>query len=446
MSDDHTSSTPTPAPSTSRLDAGLEAEIAEALGGRSVDDLMSVPNRAAAPKSGGRQMRTGRVVQVHGQDVFVEFGPKSQGVCPLAHFEDPPALGENFDFVVERLDPFENMLILARPGQVTKAAFGDVEVGQLVEARCTGMNRGGLEMEFAHHKAFMPAAHVDLRHIEDISIFIGQKFPCEIIELKKEKGRMVLSRRKVLERDKAEKREQLMAVLEVGQQRTATIVSVQPYGAFADLGGADGLIPISELAHERLRHAKDAVKEGDVVEVKVIRVEGSGKSIKITLSRKAVMADPVATAMKDLQEGATVTGRVTNLTEFGAFVELAPGVEGLVHISEITHDRLPNPVATLRKDEVVNVKILSIDEKKKRIALSIKALKDAPARPEREHRGGGGGGGGRGGRGREREEPMVERAADPAMQKLLSRFGAGSLKGGLGSVPGDTKSGNKVPK
>ncbi|MEY4182912.1 MAG: hypothetical protein RLZZ217_1538, partial [Planctomycetota bacterium] len=391
-------------PSTSRLDAGLEAEIAEALGGRSVDDLMSAPTRPAAPKSGGRQMRTGRVVQVHGQDVFVEFGPKSQGVCPLAHFEDPPALGESFDFVVERLDPFENMLILARPGQVTKAAFGDVEVGQLVEARCTGMNRGGLEMEFAHHKAFMPAAHVDLRHIEDISVFIGQKFPCEIIELKKEKGRMVLSRRKVLERDKAEKREQLMAVLEVGQQRTATIVSVQPYGAFADLGGADGLIPISELAHERLRHAKDAVKEGDVVEVKVIRVERQGKDTKITLSRRAVMADPVATAMKDLQEGATVTGRVTNLAEFGAFIELAPGVEGLVHISEITHERLPNPVATLRKDEVVTVKILSIDEKKKRIALSIKALTDAPPRPEREDRGGG-----RGGRGRDREEPEVRR-------------------------------------
>ena len=442
MSDDQTPSTPSPAPSTSRLDAGLEAEIAEALGGRSADELMSAPSRGAAPKSGGRQMRTGRVVQVHGQDVFVEFGPKSQGVCPIAHFEEPPALGESFDFVVERLDPFENMLILARPGQVTKAAFGDVEVGQLVEARCTGMNRGGLEMEFAHHKAFMPAAHVDLRHIEDISVFIGQKFPCEIIELKKEKGRMVLSRRKVLERDKAEKREQLMAVLEVGQQRSATIVSVQPYGAFADLGGADGLIPISELAHERLRHAKDAVKEGDVVEVKVIRVERQGKDTKITLSRKAVMADPVATAMKDLQEGATVTGRVTNLAEFGAFIELAPGVEGLVHISEITHDRLPNPVATLRKDEVVTVKILSIDEKKKRIALSIKALKDAPARPEREDRGGGG----RGGRGRDREEPMVERAADPAMQKLLSKFGGGSLKGGLGSVPGDTKAGNKIPK
>jgi small subunit ribosomal protein S1 len=441
MSDDHTPSTPSPAPSTSRLDAGLEAEIAEALGGRSVDDLMSAPTRPAAPKSGGRQMRTGRVVQVHGQDVFVEFGPKSQGVCPLAHFEDPPALGESFDFVVERLDPFENMLILARPGQVTKAAFGDVEVGQLVEARCTGMNRGGLEMEFAHHKAFMPAAHVDLRHIEDISVFIGQKFPCEIIELKKEKGRMVLSRRKVLERDKAEKREQLMAVLEVGQQRTATIVSVQPYGAFADLGGADGLIPISELAHERLRHAKDAVKEGDVVEVKVIRVERQGKDTKITLSRRAVMADPVATAMKDLQEGATVTGRVTNLAEFGAFIELAPGVEGLVHISEITHERLPNPVATLRKDEVVTVKILSIDEKKKRIALSIKALTDAPPRPEREDRGGG-----RGGRGRDREEPMVERAADPSMAKLLLKFGGGSLKGGLGSVPGDTKSGNKIPK
>jgi predicted RNA-binding protein with RPS1 domain len=165
------------------------------------------------------------------------------------------------------------------------------------------------------------------------------------------------------------------------------------------------------------------------------------------------MADPIATAMKDLQEGATVTGRVTNLTEFGAFIELAPGVEGLVHISEITHERLPNPVATLRKDEVVTIKILSVDDKKKRIALSIKALTEAPPRPEREDRGGDRGGnrggdrgGPRGGRGREREEPMVERAADPSMAKLLLKFGGGSLKGGLGSVPGDTKSGNKIPK
>ncbi|MBM4101441.1 MAG: 30S ribosomal protein S1, partial [Phycisphaerae bacterium] len=191
--------------------------------------------------SAGRQLRSGRVMEIRGNDVYIEFGPKSQGICPLDHFAEPPKPGEEMEFVVERLDPFEGLLILAREGAASKAPWSDLKVGHIVEARCVGMNVGGLDMEVAHHHAFMPASQVDVRHIEDISIFLGQKVECEIVELRRNKERMLLSRRRVLERRRAEQRDEVLKSIEVGTERTATIVSLQPFGAFADLGGVDGL-------------------------------------------------------------------------------------------------------------------------------------------------------------------------------------------------------------
>ncbi|MBU3729758.1 MAG: 30S ribosomal protein S1, partial [Phycisphaerales bacterium] len=301
---------PRPTQTRSAVDLSLEAEIEAALGSLSVEDLLdSSPKRVPLHRTtGGRQMRSGRVMQVRDGDVLVEFGPKRQGVCPVAQFETPPEPGTEMEFMVERLDPFENVLILSRPGAVTRAEWGTLDIGQVVEARCVGVNRGGLEMEVAHHRAFMPAAHIDIRHIEDTSTLIGEKFPCMIIELKKERGRMVLSRRKVLERERDEKRKELLNSLKPGQRVTATIVSVQPYGAFADLGGIDGLIPIGQLAYEHIKHPSEVVNPGDVVELKVLRVEKAGKNSKVTLSRKGLMIDPVVTALESISAGSTVQG------------------------------------------------------------------------------------------------------------------------------------------
>ena len=287
------------------INAALNAEIERALGGMNAQEILDATNtpRPAARTSGtnpirrtsgGRQLRTGQVMDVRGKDVFVEFGPKSHGICPIAHFETPPTAGEKLEFVVERLDPFEGVLILAREGMITKAQWGDLKVGQVVEARCVGMNVGGLDMEVAHHHAFMPAAQVDLRHVEDISVFLGQKMECEIIELRRNRERMLLSRRRVLEKERTEKRNVVLGEIEVGSQRTATIVSLQPFGAFADIGGVDGLIPMGELAHGMLQQASDAVSVGDVVEVRVIRVDLTAVPPRITLSRRRLMADPVA--------------------------------------------------------------------------------------------------------------------------------------------------------
>ena len=435
---------------TRSYDADLEREIENALGGMSIEELeQSSSAPKASTRGGGRQVRQGTIIRVHGGDVFVEFGPRSQGVCPLAHFlqvgdKVAPVVGSERGFVVERFDPFEGLSVLSLEGATQKADWGTLEIGQVVEARCTGMNKGGLEMEIAHHRAFMPAGQVDVRHVADISVFIGEKFPVQIVELNKDKGRLVVSRKAVVATERAEQREKLLAVLEIGQTRTATITSVQSYGAFADIGGVDGLIHVSDLSHERVKSAADVVKVGQVVTVKVLKLDLTQTPPKIGLGLKQLVADPGAAALETIEPGATVTGRVTKIMQFGAFIEIAPGVEGLVHISEISHERIPTVDKALRKDEVVSCKVLSVDSGKKRISLSIKALVEAPARPEPQAVGGAGGSGGKGPRpdegfgsafGRRRgkdDAPAAARPEDASLRRLRATWGSDKqLKGGL---------------
>jgi small subunit ribosomal protein S1 len=404
----------------SMIDDALDAEISEALGGMSIDDLVGEP---AAPSvnisSDGRRTRTGTIVGIHEREAMVEFGPKSQGICPLSQFEEPPAKGSTHEFVVERFDPFDGVLVVSLPGAVQKADWGSLEIGQIIEARCVGMNRGGLEMEVDSHKGFMPAGQVDLRHLPDISVLIGEKFPCKVIELKKHKNRLVLSRKAVLIAERETNREKLMETLAVGQVLKATVTSIQSYGAFADLGGIDGLIHVSHIAHERIKHPDEVLKVGDLVEVEVLKIDNEATPPRIALGRKQVLGNPMASSYDSIEADSEMTGTVTKTTDFGAFVEIAPGVEGLVHISQLSHERVPNVEHVVKKGEVIQVKVLSIDADRQRISLSMKALTEAPKREPRPGRGG-------------RDEPIASRADDPEMRKLKARFSSNDLKGGLG--------------
>ena len=398
---------PTPDPSND-LDAKLEAEINAALGDMSLEDMLhpaAPPRRGSGPTS--PQLKTGTILQIHGEDVFVEFGPKSSGICPLSQFENPPTVGEQLQFVVQRYDAKEGLLMLSREGAVHKAAWESMAVGQVVEARCTGKNKGGLEMEVARHKAFMPAGQVDVRHIEDLSVFVGEKIPCEIIELDRGRDRIILSRRKTLEADRAQQRERTLDELEEGQQRSAVIRSIQPYGAFADLGGVDGLIHISDIAYERLKHPSERVKEGEEVTVQILKIDRSDeRGPRIGLGMKQCLADPYHAHAARIKEGDTVRGRVTRIMPYGAFVEIAPGVEGLIHISQLSEGRVSQVSQVVKPDEIISVKVLDIDPKDRRISLSLRALK-------------------------EEQESEVVRPEDPALRKLKAKFG-GELKGGIG--------------
>ena len=274
---------PSGSPERIAADAELMQEIADALGDMRLEDMVDDRSTAhrGAQVNGERQLRVGTVFRVHDGEVFIEFDAKRQGVCPVAQFEAEPKAGEKYEFFEERFDPFEGLWVVSRPGATHKGELNSLSAGMIVEARCVGMNKGGLDMEVSHHKAFMPAGQVDIRHIEDISVFLGEKFPCKIIELRREKGRMVLSRKAVLLEERARMRDQVLAEVEVGQTRTATITSIQQYGAFADIGGVDGLIHVGDISHERIKDPSEVLKAGQVVQVKVLRIDRDAKPMKI---------------------------------------------------------------------------------------------------------------------------------------------------------------------
>ncbi|MDP7573908.1 MAG: S1 RNA-binding domain-containing protein [Phycisphaerales bacterium] len=392
------------------MDPALEAEIEAALGEMSIADIDGPPAKEPTTR-GGRPEREGTVVQVRGQDVLVEFGPRTSGVCPLSAFDAPPALGAKLTFTIERRDLDDDLLILSRKGSISKAKWTDIAQGQVIEAMCTGTNKGGLEMDVSGHKAFMPAGQVDLRHIPDLSDFVGKKLACEVMELDRGRDRMVLSRRSVLYAERKEKRDTLMATLQTGQSFDGVVTSVQQYGVFVDIGGVDGLVHVSDMSWDRIKNPSDLVKEGDAVRVQVLKVDLEKDPPRIGLGMKQLVSDPFTAATGDLQEGAIVSGTVTKLAAFGAFVKIAEGIEGLVHISEMAHKRISRPNQVVQEGEVVEVKILKIDPDTKRIGLSIKQTK-------------GDGGGGEGG--------GSTRPEDPAIRKLRAKFGDGPLKGGIG--------------
>ena len=397
-------------PEGSPMDPALEAEIEAALGEMSIADIDGPPAKEPTTR-GGRPDREGTVVQVRGQDVLVEFGPRTSGVCPLSAFDAPPALGAKLTFTIERRDLDDDLLILSRKGSISKAKWTDIAQGQVIEAMCTGTNKGGLEMDVSGHKAFMPAGQVDLRHIPDLSDFVGKKLACEVMELDRGRDRMVLSRRSVLYAERKEKRDTLMATLQTGQSFDGVVTSVQQYGVFVDIGGVDGLVHVSDMSWDRIKNPSDLVKEGDAVRVQVLKVDLEKDPARIGLGMKQLVSDPFTAATGDLQEGAIVSGTVTKLAAFGAFVKIAEGIEGLVHISEMAHKRISRPNQVVQEGEVVEVKILKIDPDTKRIGLSIKQTK-------------GDGGGGEGG--------GSTRPEDPAIRKLRAKFGDGPLKGGIG--------------
>ncbi len=391
------------------LDPALQAEIDAAIGESSFEDLLEEDAKTTGGSGGrgARPRREGTVVSTRDAEVLIEFGPKLQGVCPLAHFKEPPAPGLKETFVIERQDAGDGMLICSLTGGVQKAQWDTIEVGQVIEARCTGTNTGGLEMEVAGHPAFLPAGHVALHHVPDLTVYVGQKLPCQVMELDRSRNRMVLSRREMLEAERAEARASLLETLEPGQVLDAVVTRIQPFGAFADIGGMDGLIHVSEMSWQRVQDPNQLLKVGDNVAVQVLTVDTEHDPPRIALGMKQLTTDPMQTVLDGFTEGDIVEGRVSRLADFGAFVELAEGVDGLVHISQLSNDHVKKVASVVQVGQTVSVKILEVDPTSRRIGLSIKQA---------------------GGE----ESSAAQRKDDPMIAKLKAKFGDGPLKGGIG--------------
>lgn len=374
----------------------------------------------------GREHRTGTVVSVGPNDIFIEFGPKELGVLERASLPEGTELPEvkgQLEVVIDRRDHDQNLYICSLPGSVKKADWEMLEAGQTIEARVTGVNKGGLELEVAGHRAFMPAGQVSLDHIPDLSVFVGEKLTCQVQRVdKRGAGNIVLSRRDILQAERARIAEELKTSLEPGQVLDGTVKKIMPFGAFVDIGGIDGLVHVSDLTHDRVGHGEKAVerhvKAGQKVRVQILKLDWEAG--KISLGMKQLEADPFATAASDITEGAELTGRVTRTTEFGAFVEVAKGVEGLVHISELDYRRVNRVEDVVQKDQVVNVKVLKVDPESRRISLSVKATK---ADPRAEA----------GKKARQDKEARVAEMykEDAGLRRLREKFGKQQLKGGI---------------
>lgn len=385
--------------------------------------------------SAGREHRTGKVVSVGPSDIFLEFGPKELGVAPRAQWPEDqvPVVGADLEVVIDRFEAAESIFVCSRPGAVVKAAWESLDVGQTVEGKVIGVNKGGLEVEVAGHSAFMPASQVSLERIPDLSVMVGEKLTCQVAQIdKRGRGNIVLSRRDLLAAERKERAAKLKDTLHEGDTLDGTVRKIMPFGAFVDIGGVDGLVHISDLSYDRVGFGEQAIgkilKEGQQIKVRVLKVEWNDadpKKSRISLGVKQLAADPFATAIGEIAEGAEVGGRITRLAEFGAFVELTPGVEGLVHVSEIAWKRIAHPKDALKESEVVRCKVLKIDPASRKISLSIKALTEAPAAPA-----------GRGGKDRTPARSIEEISKEtPALRRLRAqaalRAKGQQLKGGF---------------
>jgi len=355
-------------------DSALDREIAEALGDLSVEDLYGFdkPKSQKSPERlAAKGMRHGRIISIDRDEVFVDLGGKSQGIAALAQFEKEPTVGEEMDFHVDHYDPREGLLILSLKGAVaTNVTWDSLEIGQLVDGTVTGMNKGGLELQIKNMRAFMPAGQVDLYFQKDISVYIGQRMTVEVTQFDREKRNLIVSRRNVLEREKEESKKKLLEEITEGQVRRGTVRSVMEYGAFVDLGGLDGLLHVSELSHRRVKDPAEVVKVGDVVDVKVIRIDK--ETGKLSLSLKQAMADPWENVGDRYAPGASVTARVARIESFGAFLEVEEGVEGLLPVSEISWQHIRHPQDVLREGDTIKVVVLSADPVQKRMSFSLK--------------------------------------------------------------------------
>jgi small subunit ribosomal protein S1 len=366
------------------LDKDIEAELAAAMADFSDKDLAEPEQkdkRQPATKPGER--KKGRIISIHGGDVFIDVpGGRSQGFIPIQQFDKPPAIGTEVEFDIEGFDSANGLLRLTRKGAAVHVDWSSVAIGQTVEARVTGTNKGGLAVEVNGIRGFLPISQIDLYRVENAEQFVNQRLVCLVTEVDPAERNLVVSRRALLEREREQEREKFWAEAHEGQVLTGTVRSIKPFGVFVDLGGADGLVPISEMAWARVAKPEDLVSLGQKVQVKIMRLDPDAR--RISLSLKQLAASPWDDFSERHHSGERITGKVTRIAEYGAFVELEPGVEGLIHISELGQNRVRRVRDVVQEGQDVEVQIVNIDKAQRRIGLSLKALADAARKAEEQ--------------------------------------------------------------
>jgi small subunit ribosomal protein S1 len=343
-----------------------------------------VPNYAATIKSISEgDVVSGEVVRIDKDEVLVDIGYKSEGVIPSTELsirrsvdpEQEVSLGEQVDALVLTKEDQEGRLILSKKRARFEKAWRRIESaaesGEPVEGTVIEVVKGGLILDLGV-RGFLPASLVDIRRVHNLDEFMGQKLECKVIELNRSRNNVVLSRRAVLEEERKEVRQQILGRLQPGQVVEGKISNIVDFGAFVDLEGIDGLIHISELSWSHVNHPSEVLEIGETVRVKVLDIDRERQ--RISLGLKQTQEDPWQRVLDSYGPGDVLEGKVTKVVAFGAFVEIVPGVEGLVHISELAEHHVESPSEVVEPGAGVRVRILEIDEERRRISLSIKRV------------------------------------------------------------------------
>ena len=327
----------------------------------------------------------GTVVRVDKDEVLVDIGYKSEGVIPVSELSirrsvnpaDEVSVGEEIDALVMQKEDAEGRLILskkrARFELAWKAIEAAAESGEAVNGRVIEVVKGGLILDLGV-RGFLPASLVDIRRVQDLEEFTGKELRCKVIELNRSRNNVVLSRRAVLEDERKEMRQAILDRLNPGDVVDGQISNIVDFGAFVDLDGMDGLIHISELSWSHVNHPSEVLEIGQTVKVKVLDIDRERQ--RISLGLKQTQSDPWQQVLEHYHEEDVVEGRVTKVVTFGAFVEILPGVEGLVHISELAQHHVENPREVVSQGDPVNVLILEIDGDRRRLSLSLKRVEE----------------------------------------------------------------------
>ncbi|WP_145542860.1 30S ribosomal protein S1 [Virgibacillus sp. SK37] len=332
---------------------------------------------------------TGKVVRLEEKQVLVDIGYKTEGILPISelsnlHVEstnDVVKEGDELTLKVKKVEDDE--VILSKRAIDSELAWNDLvekyEKGEVFETEVKEVVKGGLVADVGV-RGFIPASLVETFYVDDFTDYKGKKLTVKIVDLDKEKSRIILSHRAVVEAEENEKKVVLLQSLEPGQVVEGTVQRITNFGVFVDLGGIDGLVHISQLAHEHVEKASDIVSEGDKIKVEILSIDRDNE--RISLSHKNTLPGPWTNIEERISSGDTLEGTVKRLVNFGAFVEVLPGVEGLVHISQIANRHIGTPQEVLEVGQKVNVKVLDINESEKRISLSIKELEQEQAEQE----------------------------------------------------------------
>ena len=377
-----------------KISEELDKELALAMSEGSIEDIMEqalAPTPPQADETSNESQegeedqaprgpvsfksRRGRIQSISGDDVFIQLHGSDQhlqAVVPLVQFERTPRIGSIMDFLINRVNEAEGLIYLSREGAACGATWDQIRKGSIIEARVTASNKGGLELEMSGNiKAFMPASQIDIEHTEDIDTFVGQKIKAVVHDIDRRNKKMVVSRRRFLEQEKARLEEITWAKVKEGDTVEGKVARLMPYGAFVNIGGVDGLLHIADMSHTRINSPEEVVQVGLTVSVKILSMDKETRKVRLGL--KQIQADPWDTIQGSIHVGDHITGVVTRIADFGAFIKLEQGIEALLPVSEMSWNRRIRPADAVQEGQTVRVSVLSVDLEKHRMSVSLKS-------------------------------------------------------------------------